>query len=98
VNVNLSPELEARLQEYVARNGGEDVAAIVEDTLSQFLDEVAGEGDLAALRLRLREAEAQLDRGEGIELDEETTPAFFRDIRERGLKRLAEERKTGTEG
>jgi Arc/MetJ-type ribon-helix-helix transcriptional regulator len=97
VNIDLSPELEARLEEYVSRNGSEDIDAVVEDMLKQALDEIEGEGDLNVLRTQLREAEAQLDRGEGIELDEETTAAFFRDIRERGLKRLAEERKTATD-
>jgi predicted transcriptional regulator len=98
VNVKLSPEVEDRLQEYVARNGSVGIDAVVEETLKEFLDEVEGEGDLDELRRSLAEAEAELDRGEGIEIDENNVDEFFRGIRERGLKRLAEERKTGTEG
>jgi len=40
VTVNLSPELEARVQEFIARNGSEDLAALVEDTIREFLDHV----------------------------------------------------------
>jgi predicted transcriptional regulator len=98
VNVKLSPELEARLQEYVARNGSEDVAAVIEDSLGQFLDATESEDDLDELRRSLEEADAEIDRGEGIEINDDNAEAFFQGIRERGLKRLAELRRTGTEG
>jgi Arc/MetJ-type ribon-helix-helix transcriptional regulator len=98
VNVKLSPELEARLQGYVAGHGAESIASVIEDSLSRFLDDVEGEGDLDELRRSLEEADASIDRGEGIEINDDNAEAFFRGIRERGMKRLAELRRTGTEG
>jgi Arc/MetJ-type ribon-helix-helix transcriptional regulator len=96
--VNLSPELERRLLQGVSLGEYTSVDALVAEAVERLLDEVEAEGDLGALRASLREAEAELDRGEGIELDDQGLDAFVRDIHERGLKRLAEMRKTGTEG
>ena len=56
------------------------------------------EGDLACLRARLRQADAEIDRGDGLEFDENTTKDLARDIHERGMRRLAELRKSNPRG
>ena len=47
------------------------------------------EVDIESLRVRLQQADAEIDRGEGIELDERTTKSLANHIHQRGLKRLA---------
>jgi hypothetical protein len=98
VNVKLSPELEQRVAEYVAQHGAEHLDSLVENAVAEYLDEIDCAGGLENLHAMLAEAEAQLDRGEGIEVNDDNVAEFFRDIRERGLKRLAELKRTGTEG
>ncbi len=51
--------------------------------------------DLNALRVRLQQADAEIDRGKGLEFDERTTKDLAGRIRERGIRRLAESRKSG---
>lgn len=46
------------------------------------------------LRREIQPALDQLDRGEGIELDEEGLDAFFEEIKARSLAELEEERKS----
>lgn len=96
MTINLTADLERRIHERIERGDYADVDDFLREAVERLLEEE--EADLEDLRARLRNAEAEIDRGEGIELDEHTTAAFARDIHERGLKRLATLGKTGTEG
>jgi len=56
------------------------------------------EVDLDALRTRLQQADAEIDRGDGLEFDERTTKDLAGGIRERGMRRLADLQKPGSRG
>jgi len=56
------------------------------------------EVDLDSLRARLQQADAEIDRGEGLEFGEHTTKDLAAGIRERGMLRLVELQRTGPPG
>ena len=53
------------------------------------------EVDLNALRARLKQADAEIDRGQGLEFNEHSTRDLAADIRARGMRKLAESQKPG---
>src|SRR5258708_30043703 len=71
MNITLRPDLEQRVREEIARGDYDDSDALVQEAVRRLIEE--NEGDLASLRIRLREADAEIDRGEGLEFDEDTT-------------------------
>ena len=72
-------------------NSGKE-ALRIQEAIHRLVEE--DELDLDAPRERLRQADGEIDRGEGMDFDEHTTKALARDIHERGLNRLAGVRKT----
>jgi Arc/MetJ-type ribon-helix-helix transcriptional regulator len=96
MNITLPPDLEQRVREKIARGDYDDPDALIEEAVHRLIEE--DDGDMASLRVRLRQADAEIDRGEGIELDEGTTKERARDIHERGMRRLAELQKSSTRG
>jgi putative addiction module CopG family antidote len=96
MNITLPPDLEQRVREKIARGDYDDADALVQEAVHRLIEE--DEGDLVSLRARLRQADAEIDCGEGLEFDEHTTKDLVRDIRERGMRRLAELQKSGSRG
>ncbi len=96
MNITLPPDLEQRVREKIARGDYEDCDALVQEAVHRLIEE--DKGDLASLRARLRQADAEIDRGDGLEFDENTTKDLARDIHERGLRRLAELQKSSPRG
>jgi antitoxin ParD1/3/4 len=94
MNVTLTPELERRLREKIERGDYENADALVQEAVHRLIEE--DEVDLESIQERLRHADAEIDRGEGLEFDEHTTKDLAKDIHERGMRRLAELRNTST--
>ena len=92
MNVTLSPELERRVRASIERGDYENVDALVQEAISRLIED--DEGSLASLRRKLRDADAEVDRGDGVEFDEHTTVDLARQIHERGKRRLAELQRT----
>src|SRR5258708_40014853 len=78
MNITLRPDLEQRVREKIARGDYDDSDALVQEAVHRLIEE--DEGDMASLRIRLRQADAEIDRGEGLEFDEDTTKELSRAI------------------
>ena len=96
MNVILPPELEQRIREKIQRGDYDNAESLVQEAVHRLVEE--DEADLDALRARLQQADAEIDRGEGLEFDEHTTKDLAGGIRERGMRRLAELQKPGSRG
>ncbi|MBZ5624811.1 MAG: type II toxin-antitoxin system ParD family antitoxin [Acidobacteriia bacterium] len=96
MNVTLPAELEKRVREKLERGDYDNADALVQEAVLRLIEE--DEVDLEGLRERLERADAEIDRGEGLDFDEHTTKDLARDIHERGIQRLAALRKTGPRG
>jgi putative addiction module CopG family antidote len=96
VNITLDPELERTIRERIERGDYDNVDSLVDEAVHRLIEE--DELDVDALRKELRRADAEIERGEGLEFDEQTTRRLAEDIRTRGLKRLQELPYTGPRG
>ncbi len=96
MNVTLPPDLEQRVRERIARGDYDNSDALIQEAVHRLIEE--DESDLASLRVRLQQADAEIDRGEGLEYDEHTTKDLARDIHERGMRRLGELQKSSPRG
>lgn len=96
MNITLPPDLEQRIREKIARGDYDDRGALVQEAVHRLIEE--DQDELTSLRVRLGRADAEIDRGEGLEFDEDTTKELARDIHERGMRRLAELRKSSPPG
>jgi putative addiction module CopG family antidote len=96
MNITLSPDLERRVRERIDRGDYDDVEALVHEAVHRLIEE--DERDIDALREQLRRADAEIDRGEGLEFDEQTTRHLAEDIHARGRKRLEKPPQTATRG
>jgi antitoxin ParD1/3/4 len=96
MNVTLPPELEQRVREKIERGDYDNADSLVQEAVHRLIEE--DEVDLDALRARLQQADAEIDRGEGVEFDEHTTKDLVGGIRERGMRRLAELQKPRPQG
>ncbi len=70
MDITLTPELERRIRERIARGDYDNAESLVEEAVRRLIEEE--ESDLDALREHLRQADAEIDRGEGLEYDDET--------------------------
>ena len=96
MNVTLPPELEQRVREKIERGDYDNAEALVQEAVHRLIEE--DEVDLESLRVRLQQADGEIDRGEGLEFDERTTKDLVGGIRERGMRRLAELQKPRPQG
>ena len=96
MNVTLTPELEKRVREQIERGDYDNADVLMQEAVHRLIEE--DDRDLDSILERLRQADAEIDRGEGSDFDENTTIDLARDIHARGVERLAELRKTGTRG
>ena len=96
MNVTLTPELERRIREKIERGDYDNADDLMQEAVHRLIEE--DEIDLDTIRTRLRQADAEIDRGEGVDFDENTTSNLRRDVYARGMRRLAELPKTGSLG
>ena len=92
MNVSLTAELEDLINEKV-KSGMYQTAS---DVIREALRLLKERDNFEVLRREVREGFAQIERGEYEEFDEHTIRNLAADIKARGIKRLAEKRKTGT--
>ena len=97
MNINLSPELEKRVQRLVERGDYPSADALVREAVDSFL-EIEDEEVLEEVRRRLQASDEEIDRGEFLEYDEHTIKNLAKDVHERGVKRLAQLRTSGPRG
>jgi len=96
MNIILPPELEQRIREKVDRGDYDNAEALVQEAVHRLIEEDAV--DLDEIRARLQQADAEIDRGKGLEYDEHTTRQLAGDIHRRGMRKLAELQKPGSRG
>ena len=96
MDISLPPELEKCVRERIDRGDYANADELVQDAVHRLVEEDAL--DLESIRYRLQQADGEIERGEGLEFDEQTSQDLAKEIHERGLRRLAELRKTGTRG
>ena len=89
MNVTLTAEIEERVREMLARGDYNSAKALVEEAVHRLIEQDE-ETDFEGLRLRLQQADAEIERGEGLEFNTHTTKDLARDIHERGVRRFAE--------
>jgi antitoxin ParD1/3/4 len=90
--VMLDSELEKIVNHWIREGKFTDLSQAVNHGLILLREQEILQGvDMEELRREVQLGIDELDRGEGIEMTDE----FFRQIHERGLKRLAEEREKG---
>jgi putative addiction module CopG family antidote len=94
MNIILKPEVERLVKEKVARGEYDTADDFVDEAVRRLIDEEQeDDADRAEIRADIDAAEAEIDRGDYVEYDENTIHELARDVHERGLKRLAAERK-----
>ena len=92
--ITLTSKLEKLIQKKIARGEYESADALVGEAVLRLIEEEKEEDrHRDEIRGRIEAAEAEIDRGEYVEYDESTIHKLASDIHERGLKRLATERK-----
>jgi len=82
MTAEIPPEYRQFVENMIGSGAFPTEAAVVGEALRLFQER------LDRLRQELQPALDRLDRGEGIELDEESLDDFFEDIRTRGRQRL----------
>jgi Arc/MetJ-type ribon-helix-helix transcriptional regulator len=88
--------LEKRVRDKIERGDYDNADALMQEAVHRLLEEE--ETNLESIRQRLRQADAEIDRGEGSDFDERTTSDLAREIHARGMQRLAGLPKAGTRG
>jgi Arc/MetJ-type ribon-helix-helix transcriptional regulator len=89
MNVKLSPSLEKRLAEHLARDGRYASAdAFVEQAVEAQMAADALDGELEEIRERIRIADREVEAGEFVEHSASEVTQLARDVHERGMKRL----------
>jgi len=92
MNITLSPELENAVQRKVASGEYGGVDDLIGEAVQRLIDEDHEEYfNLDLIRDRIEAADAQFDRGEYVEYDVDDLHDLAKDVRDRGMKRLASE-------
>lgn len=94
MNVSLTPRLEELVNQKVASGLYNSASEVIREAL-RLLDEKdrVREMRIEELRKQVAVGIEQLDRGEYTEYDEDSLNQMFEDVKIRGRKRLAEERR-----
>lgn len=93
MEVALTPELEALIQQEVESGRYPSAGEVIRDALRLFKRQSElPEQELDALRQEIQIGIDELDRGEYIEYDDDTLPHLVEDIKTRGLERLRAEK------
>jgi len=84
MTAEIPPEYQQFVENMIGSGAFPTESAVVGEALRVFQER---ERRLAELREELRPALESLDRGEGIELDDQSLGHFFADVRARGRER-----------
>ena len=85
MTVEIPPDLQQFVDQIIDAGGYKTEAEVVGQALRLLQER---QRRIEELRREIQPALDQLDRGEGIELDDEGLEAFFEDIKTRGRARL----------
>ena len=91
MTVEIPPELQQFVHQVIDAGGCKSEAEVVGQALRLLQER---QRRIEELRREVQPALDRLDRGEGIELDEDGLDAFFEDIKARSLAELAAERES----
>jgi antitoxin ParD1/3/4 len=91
MTVEIPPDLQQFVDQVVSTGGYKSEAEVVGEALKLLQQR---QQRIEELRREIQPALDGLDRGEGIELDEDELDAFFEDIKARSQAELDAERKT----
>jgi Arc/MetJ-type ribon-helix-helix transcriptional regulator len=90
MNISLAPELEKIVGAKVRSGQYEDANALVNEAVERLVEADHDEyAHRTEIRKRITAADAEIDRGEFTEYDARTLADLPRQVRERGMKRLA---------
>jgi Arc/MetJ-type ribon-helix-helix transcriptional regulator len=90
MNISLAPELEKAVGEKIRRGQYPSANALVHEAVERLVEADAEEhAHRNEIRRRIAVSDAEIDRGEFTEYDERTLADLPRQVRERGMKRLA---------
>ena len=97
MNVSLTPQLEAMIQEKVATGLYNSASEVIREAL-RLLEERDRINHIRfeELRKQVKRGIKQLEHGDWQEYDDESLGRFFEGINTRGRKRLAERKKNST--
>ena len=90
MNVSLTPQLEAMVQKKVKTGAYQTASEVIREGLRLLKER---DEELAWVRKEVAKGEAEIARGEYIDLDETELKEFFADIKKRGRERLAASKK-----
>ena len=90
MEIRLPPDQEVHLAT-IAASAGRSTAEVVQEAIALW-EERENARVLAEFRASLGEAEASVDRGEGIEITRESMRALAEDVKKRGRARIAAEK------
>ncbi len=94
MTITLTPRLEKLVQKKIARGEYDSADALVGEAVQRLIEEEKEEDrHRDEICARIEAAEAEIGRGEYVEYDESTIHKLAIDVHERGLGRLAAERK-----
>jgi antitoxin ParD1/3/4 len=97
MEITLSPEQEQLVREKLASGQYESASQVVGEALRLLQEQdQATQEELEALRAEIRVGLDQLDRGEAKTYEAEPLKELFEQIKSRGRKRLASQRKKGS--
>jgi antitoxin ParD1/3/4 len=90
MNVSLTPQLEALVHKKVKAGTYQTASEVIREGLRLLHER---DEELAWVRKEVAKGEAEIARGEYIDLDEKGLKQFFADIKKRGRERLAAAKK-----
>src|SRR5262245_62068309 len=94
MNVSLTPQLERLVHQKVKSGAYLSASEVVREGLRLLQErDAVREFRLAELRKEIQIGLDQLERGEGVTLDEEGLKKYMDDVKERGRRRLAKRKK-----
>ena len=94
MTITLTPKLEKLVQKKIARGEYDSADALVGEAVLRLIEEEKEEHrHREKVPGRIEAAEAEIGRGEYVEYDENTIHKLASDVHERGLNRLAADRK-----
>ena len=95
MNISLAPGLEKLVGAKVRSGQYENATALVNEAVERLVEADREEyAHRSEIRKRIAAADAQIDRGEFTEYDVHTLADLPRQVRERGMKRLAAQSKS----
>lgn len=88
MQLTLPPELEKAVREKIERGEYESPEDLIQEAIHRLLNEE--EADLDLIREKLRAADAEIDRGDCVNLGENEVQRLALEVSARGRKRLQE--------